>query len=204
MDMVNQYQPPKYIEIHPPFSDYTPSMSDFIDKYSVFEDLILEKYPQTQILIENRSGSTYKGGTFILSAADSFLELSDLISSNKLKLRITFDVPQLCTAHDIDTMNGQTELLETLFSDIMNCRESISGVHLWGKKISESGSKTPHIGDLNTYFNNNCECKEKFLSDLHNLFDDEVIRNMVLEVNSGNDDMISIINDLKKAGFRFI
>jgi hypothetical protein len=52
----NTYSP-KVIEIHPPFSDYSYSISDFIKTYAVFEDAIKSKHPDTMILIKNRAGS---------------------------------------------------------------------------------------------------------------------------------------------------
>ena len=56
---------PRVIEIHPPFSDYT-DMAGFVENYSIFEERIHSQFPDTEILIENRCGSVYHGGKFIL------------------------------------------------------------------------------------------------------------------------------------------
>ena len=57
---------PAVIEIHPPFGDYT-DFDGFIKSYKVFEDRILERFPEICLLIENRCGSVYKGGRFLVS-----------------------------------------------------------------------------------------------------------------------------------------
>ena len=58
--------PPSVIEIHPPFSDYS-DLDVFIDLYKVFDEKIRNYFPDVVILIENRSGTSYSGGKFILS-----------------------------------------------------------------------------------------------------------------------------------------
>ena len=45
--------------------------------------------------------------------------------------------------------------------------------------------------------------KEFFLTSLYHLLDDGMPRFFVPEVNSGDDDLASIVNDLIKAGFTF-
>ena len=55
---------PNVIEIHPPFTDYA-TWDSFLMSYKAFESVILERYPDVDILIENRCGSVYKGGKFL-------------------------------------------------------------------------------------------------------------------------------------------
>lgn len=94
--------PPEIIEIHPPFTDYCNSIYDFLDKYIPFELRIREKYPETKIAIENRCGTMYSGGKFLLSKNDSLLNLSNILDKNKSKLKIMLDIPQLFSAHKIN------------------------------------------------------------------------------------------------------
>lgn len=83
-------------------------------------------------------------------------------------------------------------------------REYIGGVHLWGKRKSDTGRKVAHCGDLTSYFEGDVSTKDCFLHDFAEVFSDEVCRKMVLEVNSGNEDMRSIISDLKSIGVQFV
>lgn len=189
---------PELIEIHPPFNDYT-DIARFITDYRVFETLILAEYPNVQILIENRCGSIYHGGKFLISKIDSLKELCEHIEANKLKLRIAFDAPQIYTAHNANDIEKQISIL----NETEAIREHIAGVHLWGKSISASGRKVSHCGDLNSYFNNDANAKHLFLQSFANCFNDGIARKMVLEVNSGNADLLSIISDLKTVGIVF-
>ena len=189
---------PCVIEIHPPFSDYT-DISGFIEVYSVFEAKIKERFPNTEILLENRCGSVYHGGRFVISKIQDMAALCNAIEKNRLQLKIAYDVPQIYTAHNARTERDYLKLLE----DTKPLRQYIGGVHLWGKKLSETGRKVAHCGDLNTYFENG-EIKAHFLKAFKECFDDGIIRKMVLEVNSGNADMLSIIADLQEAGIDFV
>ncbi len=196
--LINEKRPPTVIEIHPPFSDYT-NMEAFIKNYSVFEKEIKRRFPDVSILIENRCGSIYRGGKFIISKTQDLFKLVELIEREKLQLRIAYDVPQIYTAHSVKRNEQYISLLE----DAMKIRQYIGGVHLWGKKVSKTGRKVSHCGDLNSYFDNPV-LKEKFLQMFKKCFDDNIIRTMVLEVNSGNDDLTSIIMDLKGVGIEFV
>ena len=193
---------PKYIEIHPPFSDYTNSLHAFMEKYKIFEDIILNCYPDTQILIENRSGSLYKKSIFCVSTVEQVVELANELAKANSSLRITLDIPQLYTAHG--EVIRDKRLYGKLLNNLVEIRSFIAGVHLWGKRTTEKGKRVAHTGDLNSYFLGNEEAKNIFLQSMNNLFNDGVKRNMVLEVNSGNDDMISIIRDLQRSGFKFL
>ena len=90
-----------------------------------------------------------------------------------------------------------------MLEEAKDIRKYIGGVHLWGKRKSDSGRKVSHCGDLNSYFDNNDILVNEFMGKFAELFDDGTVRKMVLEVNSSNDDMLSIINGLLKQGVIF-
>ena len=196
--LVGDGSAPCVIEIHPPFSDYT-DITGFTEAYSVFEDRIKERFPDTEILIENRCGSVYHGGRFIISKVQDVAALCDAIEKNGLQLKVAYDIPQIYTAHNAKTEDAYIKLLE----DTRPLRRFIGGVHLWGKKLSGTGRKVSHCGDLNTYFGDP-GVKARFLRSLRECFDDDTVRRMVLEVNSGNSDMLSIISDLRQSGIVFV
>ncbi len=186
------------IEIHPPFSDYTPSIDDFLSIYSEFESKILSYYPSSLILIENRSGSTYRGGKFIISRGRDLLSLCEQVSSKGLQLRITLDLPQLLTAY-----GGPQNISPDALSKILNRQNAIQGmtkgIHLWGKRKSSNGRTVSHAGDLNSYFESN-EKKAIFLKWLKEFLTDGNTRYFVPEVNSSNEDLGSIVRDLEDCG----
>lgn len=189
---------PAVIEIHPPFGDYT-DFDGFIKNYKVFEDMVLERFPEICLLIENRCGSVYKGGRFLVSKSQEVETLCNLIVQHGLRLKIAYDVPQIYTAHNVKKQSQFIDLLHQAEA----FREQIGGVHLWGKRKSETGRKVAHCGDLNSYFEGDPETKALFLQQFNKCFDDGICRKMVLEVNSGNEDMLSIITDLRENGVVF-
>lgn len=196
--LVGNEKNPKVIEIHPPFNDYT-DLEGFISVYTVFEHKIKACFPETEILLENRCGSVYRGGNFVVSKLQNVISLCDAIDAANLSLKIAFDVPQIYTAHNTKTEEGFVRLLEQTKS----VRQFIGGVHLWGKRLSASGRKVSHCGDLNSYFGD-VSIKESFLASFKDCFSDGISRKMVLEVNSGNDDLKSIIEDLCFIGIEFV
>lgn len=189
---------PAVIEVHPPFGDYT-DFDSFIRSYSVFERLITERFPEVDLLIENRCGSVYKGGRFLVSKSQEVETLCNLIVQHGLRLKIAYDVPQIYTAHNVKKQSQFIDLLHQAEA----FREQIGGVHLWGKRKSETGRKVAHCGDLTSYFEGDMETKALFLQQFNKCFDDGICRKMVLEVNSGNEDMLSIITDLRENGVVF-
>jgi len=193
---------PEIIEIHPPFNDYCPSWSRFIHNYKVFEDQIVSSYPNTRILIENRFGSQYRGGKFLLSSNIEFVELAEVIESSSCKLRMILDVPQLFTRHYGPKTKTSQNIVST-FAPLKDCRSYIKGIHLWGKKRSDSGRWVSHSGNLDTYFDGDTTVKKIFLDELAYLFDDNIKRYFVPEVNSSDSDLKSIIKDLLSVGFTF-
>ncbi len=196
--LVGEASDPSVIEIHPPFNDYT-DIEGFIKAYTSFEEKIKERYPEVEILVENRCGSVYSGGRFIVSKVQEVEALCDAIAHKGLELRIAYDIPQIYTAHNAMTEEVYIELLEKT----KPFRGYIGGVHLWGKKLSESGRRVAHCGNLDTYFGD-AKIKEHFLKSFKDCFDDDMVRKMVLEVNSGNEDLLSIIKDLKNVDINFV
>ena len=198
ISLVGNGSSPGVIEIHPPFNDYS-DMTKFINVYSRFEEKIKEHFPEAEILIENRCGSVYRGGKFMISKVQDVAALCEAIEKNRLKLKVAYDVPQIYTAHNAKTDEDFINLLK----ETKQVRKHIGGVHLWGKRLSATGRKVAHCGDLNTYFSNS-NIKSDFLQAFKDSFDDGIVRKMVLEVNSGNEDLLSIIADLKRAGIVFV
>lgn len=113
-------------------------------------------------------------------------------------MKIAYDIPRIYTAHNAKTEAEYIELL----NDTKELRQFIGGVHLWGKRTSDTGRRVSHCGDLNSYFES-ADVKTQFLRAFANCFDDGIVRKMVLEINSGNDDLQSIVADLKSVGTRF-
>ncbi|MGI6170900.1 MAG: hypothetical protein ACOYIC_04110 [Butyricicoccus sp.] len=198
-ELVPQVDLLKIIEIHPPFSDYT-DIGCFLDTYEVFEQIVLSRYPKTEIIIENRCGSTYRGGRFIVSKQRDMEKLCEIVEEKGLKLRVALDIPQLYTAEKVKKDEEYFEILDNL----KQIKSYVKSIHLWGKKKSKNGRTVAHIGDLNSYFNGNLLIKDAFLKEFLQCFTDEIVRKMVLEVNSNNADLISIIQDLKQFGAEFI
>lgn len=193
---------PQIIEIHPPFNDYCRNIEEFIECYKIFEEKTLAVYPKTEIFIENRSGSLYHGGKFLISRDVDLINLIEQLKLCGLRLKIALDIPQYITAH-----GGVSQLtsssIDQLFQTIKPCRQYVLAIHLWGKKRTERGRWASHVGNLNTYFDDNDALKEVFLENLYHLLDDGVQRYFIPEVNSNDNDLFSIVNDLNKAGFTF-
>jgi len=191
----------KIVEIHPPFSDYS-DIDKFLENFKFFEEKMQNYNSEVKILIENRSGNRYSGGKFIISDINQIINLSNRLDALNSSLKITLDIPQLFTTHRVS--KSKVNLIPELFKKVKSVRHNISGIHLWGKRTSSKGRRVAHVGDLNTYFLGDKLTKEMFLKEMHNTFDDEIKRYFVPEVNSGSEDLKSIVNDLRDIGFIFI
>lgn len=101
------------------------------------------------------------------------IKLSDEIVKNRLELKITLDIPQLLTAHNINkhTINK----MKKLFDELKEIAEYIEGIHIWGRK-----GRASHCGDLNTYFENDINAKSAFLDYFKNTFNDNIARSWFL------------------------
>jgi len=193
---------PKIIEIHPPFSDYAKTIEDFLNIYEIFEDNILSHFPNCKVLIENRYGSIYRGGKFLVSKGRELRELCDNIAKRQLKLRLALDIPQLLSAY-----GGPEKLNINKLSQILErntcLNEYTESIHLWGKRKSQSGRNVAHCGDFSSYFGS-IDKKNTFLDWLISFLDDDKLRYFVPEVNSSDEDLHSIVGDLENAGIRFV
>jgi hypothetical protein len=194
---------PAVIEIHPPFNDYLVGIDDFLVNYVEFESKISDIWPDVDIVIENRSGTTYKGGNFLISRIHDLVDLVTLIDKFSLRLNIALDIPQLFTAYG-GPLTFTDNSLTKFISRLIAVRHKVKSIHLWGKKRSSKGTIVSHVGDLNTYFDFDNSKKKVFLNSLISLLDDEKARYFVPEVNSNSDDLHSIVEDLENAGINFI
>lgn len=93
--------------------------------------------------------------------------------------------------------------MDELFRKLKEIRHNIRGIHLWGKGRNSKGKPIAHLGDLNSYFDYDMDFKEAFLLNMLDTFDDGMDRYFVPEVNSGTEDLLSIVNDLRRVGFKF-
>ncbi len=196
---VGNDRPPEVIEIHPPFEDYCSNISDFLDLYEVFEERISELYPDANIVLENRSGTQYRSAEFLISNAREIRNLSESVESRELDLQLAVDFPQVFTAHGMGVGDFTAESIKNIFETLMPAKENILSIHIWGKK---EGSRAHH-GTLDTYFVDK-GLKKTFLKELLDLFNDDIPRYFVPEVQSGYDDYHAIINDFVQTGFKFV
>ena len=187
--------PPTIIEIHPPFNDYC-NIDLFLKRYEIFEKRIHEVYPNVVIVIENRSGAIYKGGRFIVGKAKEIAELCQKINVNKIDLGVVLDFPQLLTAENMDTLKFDKNKYFALIDTMSEYRGNIKGIHIWGKKKSESGRWVAHAGNLDTYFGGDADNKFAFIEGIMNIIDDDLVRFLVPEVNTSAEDLNSILNDV--------
>ena len=86
--LIGDAAPPEVIEIHPPFDDYCRSIDRFLDIYETFEKRVLEGCPSTTICIENRAGTKYSGGKFLVSKFDSIAQLCEAVQCREFELRL--------------------------------------------------------------------------------------------------------------------
>lgn len=195
IQLTASYKPPTTIEIHPPFNDYC-TLDGFIERYKVFESKIKVQFPDTNIVIENRAGAVYHGGKFLIGKAKEIVALCEQIKEHNLSLRIVLDFPQLLTAENIDTIKFKQEKYQSAIDMICQYRELIKGIHIWGKKKSETGRWVAHCGNFDTYFDGNEEIKKIFIDGITKICNDGQKRFFVPEVNSGAEDLNGILRNL--------
>ena len=203
IEMVGSNSAPEIIEIHPPFDDYCSNFDCFFDIYEEFEKVILEHFPNVKIFIENRCGTFYIGGKFLLSKSSSIIEFLENLKLKKLRLKLVLDYPQVFSAELIKMDSIKLEKIIDFNKSISQYIDYIGGFHLWGKRKSLKGRWTPHTGDLNTFFSNNNILKEEFINSIKDTFNDDKYRYFVPEVNSSEEDLQSIVNDLLKSDIIF-
>ena len=194
ISLTNGHNAPRVIEIHPPFSDYC-DIDLFIDRYSVFEERIHNTYPSTEIVIENRAGSVYHGGRFIVGKAAEIAALCQKIQNANANLGIVLDFPQLLTAEHIKTESFDHNKYSTAIDMIYPYQDTIKGIHIWGKKKNASGRWVAHNGTLDTFIENPID-KEAFISGIRKICSDGKNRFFVPEVNSGEIDLQAVVRDI--------
>ena len=198
IELTKNNSAPTIVEVHPPFNDYC-SLADFAERYRVFEEQLHKAYPDTEIVIENRSGTLYRGGKFLIGKAKEIAVLCEIIETQKLRLGVVLDFPQLLTAENINPTKFKADKYMAAIGEILPYRSHINGIHIWGKKKSSKGRWVAHAGNLDTYFDCNSETKECFLTGIRQICNDDIVRFLVPEVNTGSDDLESIMLDLSTA-----
>jgi hypothetical protein len=228
--LIGSNKPPEILEIHPPFNDYCSSFNQFMDIFKVFYDKFKNKYPTTSILIENRFGTRYKGGNFLLSTCSDVLEFCEVLRKTGIDLKIVLDYPQLFSAEvyklTAENFKINKKILgdlkeswmgfypEQLMSKIISFnhdihheykdyKKIIGGFHMWGK-LKKEKRWIPHAGNFDTLFNPYHNMKNEFLKSVFSTFNDGIVRYFVPEVISGENDLHSIVNDMENAGFIFV
>lgn len=195
IELTRDNNAPEVIEIHPPFNDYC-DLSSFAERYNIFEKKIHSTFPDVCIVIENRSGAIYKGGRFLIGKAAEIVSLCELIESKQLNLGIVLDFPQLLTAENIDSLKFNQKKYQAAIDSIVPYKHLIKGIHIWGKKKSESGRWVAHAGNLDTYFGNDAETKALFIAGIESICNDNSKRYFVPEVNTGANDLSAIMRDI--------
>lgn len=197
--------PPDIIEIHPPFKDYCSSFEEFWGRYIVFYKEIVKLYPNVKIVLENRFGTMYSKSPFLLSSCDDIIEFCQYLCQKNNELSLVIDYPQLFSAEKSNLDCIDLHKILQFNENLKMYVSSISSIHLWGKKkSSKSGRWCAHAGNLNTFFNNDLEKKDRFLKSLVQTFDDELERYFVPEVNSSEEHLKDIVNDLLNMDIKFI
>lgn len=171
-----------------------------MEVYQIFENSILNYSPETKIVIENRTGSIYNG-KFLISKVHDLIALCQHISKKNLNLRMALDIPQLLTAYG-GPHKLTIEMLDKILSKLNEIQSMTTSIHLWGKRRNASRRLISHSGDLNSYFEE-VEKKELFLKWLADFLNDGMKRYFVPEVNSSDEDLFSIVNDLEEKGINF-
>lgn len=202
--LINKNVSPEVLEIHPPFTDYCPSIEQFIEYFNLFDSLFHKKNLFTKILIENRYGTLYRGGRFLFSTCSDILALCSAIKKTNTHLKVVLDYPQLMSAEQITPDSMDLTKILVFNEKIKEFKDIIGGFHLWGKRKSKTSTRwVPHSGDLNSLFDDNIRNKHIFLQSIREAFNDNVDRYFVPEVNSKEEDLLSIITDMENEGFVF-
>ena len=205
MRLIGDSIAPEVIEIHPPFKDYCRNVESFWERYMVFFNIISAKYPETKIIIENRCGTMYIGAPFIFSTCNDVLQLCQFLSTTNHELGVIVDYPQLFSAEKIKMDNIRLDKILQFNENLKPYAKIVDAIHLWGKKKSKDSNRwSAHSGDLNTFFSNDVEKKRNFIDSMKNTYCDEKARYFIPEVNTSENDLKNIVNDLLNAGITFV
>ena len=96
---------------------------------------------------------------------------------------------------DIATDAFDQDKYNTAIDAIFPYKAIIKGIHIWGKKKSASGSWVAHNGTLDTYFADPAD-KEIFIQGIRKICSDGQNRFLVPEVNSGEEDLKAVVQDI--------
>ena len=132
----------------------------------------------------------------MIGKAKEIVELCQKIKDKDINLGVVLDFPQLLTAEGMDTLKFNVDKYLSLVDNISKHREVIKGIHIWGKKKSASGRWVAHAGNLDTYFGENAIYKSAFIEGILKVCNDDMIRFLVPEVNTGAEDLSRIIEDI--------
>lgn len=203
IDLVADHRPPDVIEIHPPFKDYCPTIAEFIERYKVFENIILSHYPDVKICLENRAGTIYKGSSFLISNIASVRDFLNTLAEEELRLKLVMDYPQIFTAEHYDLDAFPMDKFVQSHKSLDGLQTCIQGIHIWGKRKNAKGRWVVHSGDLNSLFIDNQDNKTAFMQLLNEFYDDGIARFFVPEVNSTPAHLQNIVADFLSIGARF-
>lgn len=192
INLTEAHAAPTVIEIHPPFNDYC-DIDQFLGRYRAFEEKIHKIYPDVEIVVENRAGTVYKGGRFIVSKGREIALLCQRIQETDTKLGVVLDFPQLVTGENIKPDAFDAAKYAAAIDAIFPYQSIIKGIHVWGKRRSATGKWVAHFGTLETYLPNPTD-RENFIAGIRKICSDDNARLFVPEVNSGAEDLQAVVN----------
>jgi hypothetical protein len=181
--------PPAVIEIHPPFRKDCADLGTFVRRYDVFVDRVLSRFPDVQIVLENRSGS-YLSQPFLVSTPADVRAFAEVMPAS---LRLCIDLPQLFTASCRGAYPTAAEI-DAVFDELRTVWDKVFSLHLWGRR----GGKA-HVGDLASLFDGDVALMGRALTLLQESVGDRVLY-LVPEVNSGVADMERLLDQVESAG----
>ncbi len=200
-DLTDGHPDPEVIEIHPPFRDYCSDFDTFLDRYTVFEDIVLNNFPDTLITMENRAGAQYPT-TFLMTTIDDVADCCDTIEDRGCRLHIAMDYPQLFTAEGYDYSDIPIDAFIEKHTCLEGCKKMISSIHLWGKKQNDNGRWVSHAGGLKYILPE--DDLDRFMNMLSTFYDDGIERYFVPEINSSEIYIEEIVDLCVEAGIEFI
>jgi len=177
---------PTIIEIHPPYKKHV-KINDFFNRYTIFENIVLKKYPDVMILIENRNCC----GNFLLSRANDYIDFANQINDRKLNLKLIIDIPQLFGKElFLNKNNNVQNTIDNVFYTLSTriVADNICGIHICGKG---------HNGGFDSIFNKNIQNTQYFLNRFKAF--SLLLTNKIYIVPEifKQQDFVNIINDLK-------
>jgi hypothetical protein len=149
---------------------------------------------------------------FLLSTISDVLEFCKILSNSDIDLKIVLDYPQIFSAELYDNFLQKIimDKIELGSKEVISFNQKleeyktlIGGLHMWGK-LKKGEKWISHAGNFNDFFSYDNTLKKAFLESVFKTFNDDMPRYFVPEVNSGEDDLNSIVTDMQNEGFKFI